>query len=118
MKTTAIYVLDCIDGNRCVNAEHGHQLGIDILSLWNTYDHIKLDFEGVNLVLSSFLYTVYERLLDEHSIHEIKDKLSFINMNEEENSEKNRIERMHWYISRHDEEIREIVSNIIEEKNI
>lgn len=58
MKTTAIYVLDYIDGNRCVNAEHGHQLGIDILSLWNTYDYIKIDFEGVFSIIIFSVYSI------------------------------------------------------------
>lgn len=118
MKTTAICVLDYIDGNHCINGEHGHQLGGDILNLWNSYDRIHLDFEGVDLLLSSFLYTVYQQLLSEHSIHEIENKLVFMNMNKLGHSEKKRIEKMHLYIYKHDAEIKEIIANITEGKDL
>ncbi|MGL4780368.1 MAG: STAS-like domain-containing protein [Bacteroidales bacterium] len=118
MRTTAICVLDYIDGNHCINAEHGHQLGGDLLRLWNSYDRINLDFEGVDLLLSSFLFTVYQQLLSEYTIQQIYDKIVFVNMNENGCSEKKRLEKMHHYIYKNDIEMKLIIANIIEGEGI
>ncbi|MGL4806192.1 MAG: STAS-like domain-containing protein, partial [Bacteroidales bacterium] len=97
---------------------HGHQLGVDILNLWNSYDQIHLDFEGVDLLLSSFLYTVYQQLLSEYTLQQISEKVVFVNMNKNGHSEKKRIEKMHHYIYKNEDEIKEIVANIIEGKDL
>ena len=62
----------------------GRKLRRHLEKLWDENDRLEIDFSGMEIASVSFLDEAFGALLDNHSLDEMKGKLSFINIEDED----------------------------------
>lgn len=115
-KESIIIVTDFIDNIHCIDSMHGEKIGNRILDLWEQGHIVTLDFEGINLILASFVNSIYGVLSQRYSLEEIRQNLKYDHINDIELLEIKRCERI---VSIHNEkntELRQTVEQLTEGK--
>ena len=71
-----------IAGTDTVSREHGRKIRKMIEPLLKTKYHIRIDFSNLSIASPSFIDEAFAKLLLKHSLDDVRDKLSFVNMTE------------------------------------
>lgn len=69
-------------GTDTVSREHGRKIRKMIEPLLKTEHNIKVDFSNLSIASPSFIDEAFAKLLLKHSLDDVRDKLSFVNMTE------------------------------------
>ena len=82
MRTIKLISVIDIVGRSLSSRKDGKKLRLKICQHWETVDTIKLDFHNMEVASVSFIDEAFGALVDDHSLEELKDKLSFLNLEE------------------------------------
>ena len=69
-------------GTDTVSREHGRKIRKMIEPLLKTEYKIRIDFSNLSIASPSFIDEAFAKLLLKHSLDDVRDKLSFVNMTE------------------------------------
>ncbi len=69
-------------GTDTVSREHGRKIRKMIEPLLKTEHNIRVDFSNLSIASPSFIDEAFAKLLLKHSLDDVRDKLSFVNMTE------------------------------------
>ena len=69
-------------GTDTVSREHGRKIRKMIEPLLKTEHNIRVDFSNLSIASPSFMDEAFAKLLLKHSLDDVRDKLSFVNMTE------------------------------------
>lgn len=115
-KEVNIIVTNLIENIHCIDSAHGEKIGNKVLEYWEDGYIVTLDFEGINLLLASFINSMYARLSHDHSLYDIRQRLRYINLNKTELSEIRRCERVLSIHNEKNDELRHIIEQLTEGK--
>lgn len=104
-QSRTIHIIKEINTKYCIDSAHGEIIGNIITSHWNNDYVVVLDFADTDIILASFINAIYNIISRDNKIENIRQKLTFINLNKTELSEIKRCERILFIHNEKDEDL-------------
>lgn len=113
---TVISVSEFIEDIHCIDSKHGEDIARMILNLWQQGQTVVLDFEGTELVLASFINSMYALLSQQYTLDKIRSQLRYLHLNNIELYEIRRSEQILAIHNEINEELRHTIAQLTDGK--